>query len=349
MKKMRRWAIPMAVVALGAVVIFIGSLVRGDYAPQVWVQLGASLALFGPLFWVQLMLEREISGARRQARQTHTSVEGLSQEIEAIRQQTAASLDDLRSVILEEVQQRRRTDDDAFRSVEDGPTFAGVTELIHRARELGAITDRGVRVRLPGTTLRLRFPVPAHLGNGAPPLLDIGLEEEDGTLPHDATSPPVAIRGQLPVRWSAAQGAGEWAASIAPELQRLNRYPGDERFDPAGALARLVRLLRLAIEARTRPADGDAAPLAPVIEIPNDEWAITADGLHGLDSGATFSVKDLFDEAHAADAVGRLDAERADRLREAWHLAQGLFLPPGSSQRPPAPATDGGTDAHTAG
>jgi hypothetical protein len=73
------------------------------------------------------------------------------------------------------------------------------------------------------------------------------------------------------------------------------------------------------------------APLAPVIEIPNDEWAITADGLHGLTSGATFTVKELFDEAHAADAVAHLDAERADRLREAWRLAQGLFLPPGSS------------------
>ena len=333
MKKKRRWAIPLAIVALGAVLIFVGSLAEGDYAPQVWVQLGASLALFGPLFWVQWMLEREISEARHQAERTHTSVGHLSREIEAIRQQTAASLEDLRSLTLQNMRQRRQSDEDAFRSFENGPTFHNIAELIRRARELGAISDRGVRVRLPGTTLRLRFPVPTQLGNGRRPVLEVGLEEEDGTLPHDATSPRVAMRGQRPIQWSAAQSADEWAASIAPELQRLNRYPGDEQFDPAGALEQLVRLLRLAIEARTRPPDaGDAvAPLKPIIELPNDEWAITEDGIQSLTSDAAFTVKELFDELQASDAVEHLEGERASKLREAWRLAQGLFLSPGSS------------------
>jgi hypothetical protein len=329
---MRRWAIPLAIVALGAVMIVIGSLVGGDYAPQVWLQLGAALALFGPLFWVQWMLEREITEARQEARQTHSSVERLSQDIEAIRQQTAASLDDLRSIALENVRRRRRADEDVFRRFRDELGFDSVAELIGRARDLGAITDRGVRVRLPGTTLRLRFPPSPQLGNGTAPALDVGLEEEDGTLPHDATAPGVAIRGQRPIVWSATQGAGEWAATVAQELQRLNRYPGDERFDPAGALEELMSLLQLAVEARTRPPSATApmAPLRPVVEMPNDEWVITDDGIQSITSEAVFTVKDLFDPASADHAGARLSGDRAGKLREAWRLAQALFLSPGS-------------------
>src|SRR6266511_1338438 len=51
------------------------------------------------------------------------------------------------------------------------------------------ISDRGVRVHLPGTTLRLRFPLPARSDNGSSPALGVGLEEENATVPHDATAP----------------------------------------------------------------------------------------------------------------------------------------------------------------
>jgi hypothetical protein len=160
----------------------------------------------------------------------------------------------------------------------------------------------------------------------------VGLEEEDGTLPHDATAPGVAIRGQRPIVWSATQGAGEWAATVAQELQRLNRYPGDERFDPAGALEELMSLLQLAVEARTRPPSATApmAPLRPVVEMPNDEWVITDDGIQSITSEAVFTVKDLFDPASADHAGARLSGDRAGKLREAWRLAQALFLSPGS-------------------
>jgi len=76
-----------------------------------------------------------------------------------------------------------------------------------------------VRVRLPGTDFRLRFPMPAEPANGGPPVLEVGLEEEDGTRPHDAAAPRVAARGQLPVPWPAGLSAAEWAAAMAAELQ----------------------------------------------------------------------------------------------------------------------------------
>jgi hypothetical protein len=327
-RRRRSLAIPAVTVALGACTIFVGSLVRGDYAPQVWQNIGAALVLFGPLYWAQSMLEREV---RRQEQHTRSSVEQLSHELEAIRQQTTASLDDLRQATLENVQARRRTDEDAFRSFEEAPTFQRVVDLLGRARELGAVSVRGVRVRLPATTFRLRFPLTTRRDNGSVPVLDVGIEEEDGTLPHDATAPSFAVRGRQPVPWSAGTGADEWAASVAPELQKLNRYPGDERFDPAGALRQLTALLRVGVEARTRPQTAATPPLRPIIEMPNDEWVITEDGLQSPTSEAGFTVKELFNDGAEAAALAQLADDRAEKLREAWRVARSLFLPPGSA------------------
>ncbi len=327
---MRSWGIPLVTIALGACIIVIGSSAEGDYAPSVWLDLGAALALFGPLYWVQSMLERGLREVRQHEQDTRSSVEQLSHEIEAIRQQTTASLEDLRRVTLENVQQRRRTDEDAFRRFEEAPTFQRVVELLDRARELGAVSERGVRVRLPATTFRLRFPLPPEQRDGDSSVLDVGIEEEDGALPHDATAPRIAMRGQRPVPWPADTSADLWAASVAPQLQRLNRYPGDDQFDPAGALEQLTRLLRVAVEARTRPPSAAIPRLSPIIEMPNDEWVITEDGLQSPLSEASFTVKELFHDATEEAAVAALSGDHAAKLREAWRVARGLFLPPGS-------------------
>jgi len=330
MRRRRSWVIPPVTVALGGCMVVIGSLAQGDYAPSVWLDLGAALALFGPLYWFQSMLERGIREVRQQEQHTRSSVEQLSHEIEAIRQQTTASLDDLRRVTLENVQHRRRSDEDAFRRFEEAPTFQSVVDLLSRARELGAVSERGVRVQLPATTFRLRFPLSARHDNGSFPVLEVGIEEEDGTLPHDATAPRIAVRGQQPVPWPAETSADAWAASVAPRLQRLNRYPGDEQFDPAGALEQLTRLLRLAVEARTRPPSAAMPRLSPVIEMPNAEWVITEEGLRSPTSETGFTVKELFDETAEEAAVEHLSGDHAARLREAWRVARCLFLAPGS-------------------
>src|SRR4030095_6431266 len=118
-----------------------------------------------------------------------------------------ASLEDLRALTLENVRRRRRTDEDAFRSFEEAPTFERVVELLGRARDLGAVSERGVRVRLPATTLRLRFPLLPEQRDGSCAVLDVGIEEEDGTLPHEAAAPPLAMRGRRPRAWPAGHSA----------------------------------------------------------------------------------------------------------------------------------------------
>ena len=54
----RRWVLPAALVVVGVLVMAIGAFRRGDYASVLWLQLGSAMALFGPLYGAQRMLER---------------------------------------------------------------------------------------------------------------------------------------------------------------------------------------------------------------------------------------------------------------------------------------------------
>ena len=54
----RRWILPAALVAVGVLMMVIASFRQGDYASAVWLQLGSALALFGPVYGAQRMLER---------------------------------------------------------------------------------------------------------------------------------------------------------------------------------------------------------------------------------------------------------------------------------------------------
>jgi hypothetical protein len=54
----RRWVLPAALVLVGVLMMVLGTFRQGDHASAVWRQLGSALALFGPLYGAQRMLER---------------------------------------------------------------------------------------------------------------------------------------------------------------------------------------------------------------------------------------------------------------------------------------------------
>ena len=58
----RRWVLPAALVVVGVLMMVIGASRRGDYVSAVWAQLGSALALFGPLYGAQRMLEQRSPG-----------------------------------------------------------------------------------------------------------------------------------------------------------------------------------------------------------------------------------------------------------------------------------------------
>jgi hypothetical protein len=53
----RRWVLPAALVVVDVLTMVIGSFRQDDYDSAVWLQLGSALALFGPLYGAQRMLE----------------------------------------------------------------------------------------------------------------------------------------------------------------------------------------------------------------------------------------------------------------------------------------------------
>jgi drug/metabolite transporter (DMT)-like permease len=54
----RRWVLPAALVVTGVLMMVLGTSRQGDSASAVWLQLGSALALFGPLYGAQRMLEQ---------------------------------------------------------------------------------------------------------------------------------------------------------------------------------------------------------------------------------------------------------------------------------------------------
>jgi hypothetical protein len=151
-KRRRRWVLPAALVVAGVLMMVIGAFWPGGYASAVWLQVGSAFALFGPLFWAQKRLERGITEVRQEGRQTRSSVQQLSHEVEAIRAQTAATLDDLREVTLEQLRQRRETDEDAFRRFREDPTFENVTRLLDGPGSWAASRNGGFGSGYPAPT-----------------------------------------------------------------------------------------------------------------------------------------------------------------------------------------------------
>jgi hypothetical protein len=54
----RRWVLPAALVVVGVLMMAIGVFRRGHHASAMWLPLGPALALFGPPYGAQRMLER---------------------------------------------------------------------------------------------------------------------------------------------------------------------------------------------------------------------------------------------------------------------------------------------------
>jgi uncharacterized membrane protein len=172
---------------------------------------------------------------------------------------TAAQLDTLTAVTRERLYEHQRQREELLDAAERDPTQGMVRLLLGEAVEIGAVVPTGPRVALPGVSLRLRF---------RPDGTDIvaQVEEPDGT-----------VLGS--VLWHIREPADAFAKRLAGDLKTLGRYPGDSTFDPSAVLQQLLKVVRLGIEARSGERGHD---LGPLIEMPNEQWAISTDGLFSL-------------------------------------------------------------------
>jgi hypothetical protein len=226
----------------GVAFVAIGWVIQGEsYVPGLLQQFGSSLMLLVPLALLGFMLEGRLRRTEEQLRAT------------------TEQLDTLTAVTRESLAEGRRRQEEVFEQVRRAPNRTSIHELLVDAIRIGAIDAAGIRVRLPATTLRLRF---------RPSAADIlvRIEESDG-----------AVLGE--VDWSSDETVEIFARELAGALRKVDRYPGDASFDPAAIFQRLVEVLQRGTQSRVGEQPGD---LEHLIEMPNDNWAICASGLFSL-------------------------------------------------------------------
>jgi hypothetical protein len=216
---------------------------------------------------------------------------------------TAAQLDTLTAATRQQLSEHRRQREELFGAAKQDPAQGMIRALLDEAVQIGAIVPEGARVQMPGSQLRLRF-----RPDGTDVMVQV--EELDGS-----------ILGAVP--WHSGEDARVFAQRLAAHLQASDRYPGDTSFDPTAVLQKLLKLVQLGVESRTgeRPRD-----FGPLIEIPNEQWAISADGLFSLQRPYRIQTRQIVGSAQGWPQYMRTqDWVDAAAFDEAYLLAQHLL------------------------
>ncbi|MGX8903689.1 hypothetical protein ACR820_00035 [Streptomyces netropsis] len=250
----------------GLALVVWGWLLQGDeYTPGLLLQFGSSLVLIVPLLVLGRVLERRLQSAQ-------AALSSDLADIQAQMRATRARLDTLGETSRDGLLDRHRRRELLLRDAEREPTAKRLAAVIREAANLQAVDDGGVRTRLPGSDLWLRLdlrrttaPNSAQPGRGGPDeTLYLTLEDRGGA-PVSGTAWARDEEASAAARRLTARRTGTGPGTAAAALRDIN-----------GLLRLLVTTLRTAIAARTGQEQQD---LGRLIELPNEQWAISADGL----------------------------------------------------------------------
>jgi hypothetical protein len=325
--KSRRGATIIVLLVTGSVVVGWGSSLESPYAQGLALNVGTGIVLFALLYLVQQSVLDQVKEVEKR---TKSSVETLTDVVEEVRQdveETKARLGDLgvqtREVLEDQVAETSRLFEEFRQDVSRDTTL----NILTAASALGGVSADGVRVQMPATDVWVRFrwirgaylesgsswPGDQHPQMDAVDLIWLLLEDIDGTVLDTVT-------------WQQQVAATELMVSVASALQRSGRYPGGASFDPDTLFKGLMHLLDVAVQARTRtgPYPHD---LGAIVELPNDEWAITDYGLESLTRRYVID-RSRFKE-NWLPQMNTKSWTDIDKFDEAFTVAQALYPPRG--------------------
>lgn len=229
----------------GSILIGIGWIREGrSFVSGLLLEVGAGLLLFAVLFVVEGRLLGELRDLRRDVGQQQ------------------ATLESLRSLSRELVSQEYAAVADRLSAWEEGFTHAGAWDLLNHAQSVGAVSDEGVRVYLPGPDAERWMRLNAE-GDTDHPRVLFAVEKAEGGVEaryewHADRSPEDAVQDLFAM---VRNTAAEWTG-----------------FDVGWILRQGLVPITAGLNARYRVPHSNW-DLRPVVEVPDAQWAVTERGL----------------------------------------------------------------------
>jgi hypothetical protein len=272
------------IVVAGAGLIGLGWLLeeRG-YLSSLLQAIGVTALLVLPLLLFERIFERRIAESERS---TEQRVETVRRDVESVERQVANTrhqLGQLQEGLASRLDQAAEADERLSQAAREDVSFESVCQLFQRARELRAISPRGVRVPLHGLWERFRCQlVSEDSADGKNEVIRLSVEAADGTdlgISH---------------KWKSGATPIEALSHLAEGWKRAASYPGDSALNADAVFGWLIETLAIAIESRTKR--GVDSQLHPLIERLSKTWVMTDFGLEHLENAYVIRANDLVDE-----------------------------------------------------
>jgi hypothetical protein len=308
---------------------------EAPYEQGLLLNLGTGFLLFALLYLIQQTILDKVRSVERETRQSVSRLTESVGKIEEDVRETQARLGELAGEARASLRRRREQSDLVFERFAENVDADTTAALLREAKTVGSISDGGIRMRVPWTHLWIRFrPVfidseagtdsglaPQEEGaarSDTPDAVWIGLERIDGSSEGERI-------------WTRRESTVDLNTWLALRLQQLGQYPGDDGFDPDAIFGALRDALRVVVDARRE--GGPNHDLDPLIEMPNDEWVITVDGMDCLVQPYPIHRSRL--DENWMPHIGSKTWANIDKFEQTFNIARELFV--GGARRKSAP------------
>lgn len=312
-KRIRRPRLVLALlIVLGVAAIGFGWIVAPEGFPSsLLLEVGAGLVLFAFLLMLERTLvrsfEASIEEAKAESRESVGEIRGRIEEVEesvAEVRSEVARLGEIGAETRRAIAERQGEIERTFEEFAGDVSPGAISGILSVAERLNAIDPAGVRVWVDDTWLRLRF---RDVGSSFDQSIDVTIEEYDGTEIDQ-------------VHW-ADQTAHEVMLEVVEKLQAHGRYSAEVQ--PDIIFERLRDTVRTAVELRTQARRGPG-DLPPMVEIPNDQWAVTTEGVGCLERNY-FVDNGRFNEDDWSAHMSEKTWVDYDKFRVAFDVAKAIW------------------------
>lgn len=303
----RELAILSAAAAVGAGLIAGGWIIQGrGYIPAVLLQVGSSLVLVVPLLFLGRLMEARLRRTEERTKAISANLTAIGARVD----EAATRLDELDALSRQDSARQLAVDLQAVDNAEKQFSRSVLADLTERAISRRAIATGGVRTQVPGTEYWLRLRADTTGAGG--PALSCSLERRDAT-------------NAVTVTWAEGQASAAISARLAEELTARHAYTDQDAFNASAVFRELLNTIRTGLQHQAP----EARKLAPLIELPNNQWAITVDGLDSLGQQYHIPASRLTDtnEDWSSYMTG-LPWVDHDKFMEAYRTATELYRTP---------------------